>query len=106
VHGACCNGNPHHHPHRDGTGRCFTHEELVAAFGHDDWDVDLMGRTSRVCHKHCLHSLNFVIKHRFDEFRDTSGFTGLPPDVSPRPSCCMPYCTMHWTGQGKALVLG
>jgi hypothetical protein len=64
--------------------RCFTHDELVAAFGDDDWDVDLLGRTARVCHKHCLHSFNFVIKARFDDFRASSKFGGSSPDV-----CCV-----------------
>ncbi len=63
-------------PYNMEPNRCFTHDELVAAFGDDDWDVDLLGRTARVCHKHCLHSFNFVIKTRFDEFRATSKFGG------------------------------
>ena len=63
-------------------GRCFTHDELVAAFGDEDWDVDLMGRTVRMCHKHCLHSFNFAIKTRFDDFQAATKFTGKSPDVS------------------------
>ncbi len=58
--------------HPDNHFRCFTHENLVATFS-SDCSVETNGVAGRQCHKHCLHSLNFIIKTRFAEFQATTG---------------------------------
>jgi nitric oxide reductase NorD protein len=42
------------------------------------------GRTNKRCHKHCLHSFNYTVKVRFEEFRAAAKYRGPPPDVSSR----------------------
>ncbi len=61
--------------------RCFTHEAVLATLG-PDCLVDITGRTNKRCHKHCLHSFNYTVKVRFDEFRAATKYRGPPPDVS------------------------
>ncbi len=47
-----------------------------------DCIVDTTGRTNKRCHKHCLHSFNYTVKVRLDEFQATTKYQGPPPDVS------------------------
>ncbi len=54
---------------------------MLATLG-PDCIVDTTGRTNKRCHKHCLHSFNYTVKVRFDEFQATTKYQGPPPDVS------------------------
>ena len=68
--------------------RTFSHGELAAVFD-PATALDANGKSTKRCHKRCLHAFNFTVKVHFDEFAAATGYTGPEPDVSVRTMRCV-----------------
>ena len=84
--------------------RTFSHEAIERTMG-PTCAVDATGHTSKKCHKHCLHSFNFIVKTRFEDFRVASRYQGPPPDVRVKAWRCHGATIVNGGGGGRGRVL-